>query len=107
MAQEGARRDLSRQEMTAPSHAWRSRLVRLGTIWLVVVLVELAAWHFLLDSAFYGPFFKPVTVAVLIAALALSWRVLGRRERDRRGGDRRQQRRRDLRQAGRDLPETD
>lgn len=93
--------------MTDSSHAWRSRLARLGSIWLGVALIELAAWNLLLDSAFYGPFFAPVTVAVLIAGLALSWRAIGRRERDRRGEDRRQHRRRNLRRTARDLPETD
>ncbi|MBA3889372.1 MAG: hypothetical protein H0X64_02475 [Gemmatimonadaceae bacterium] len=93
--------------MTNPSHARRSRLVRLGSIWLIVALIEWAAWRFLLDSAFYRDFFLPVAAAAIIAGLAASWRVVGRRERDRRGSDRRQQRRRDLRETPRDLPETD
>lgn len=75
--------------MTDPSRVRRSRILRLGTIWVVVLLGELALWYFLLDSAFFGPFFAPVTIALLIAGLALSWKVLGRREQDRRGGDRR------------------
>lgn len=93
--------------MTASSRIFRSRLARLGSIWLAVAMVEVAAWHFVLDSAFYRDFFLPVTVGAVIAGLAASWRVVGRRERDRRGGDRRRQSRRDLRRAHRELPETD
>ena len=93
--------------MTKPSPVWRSRIARLGTVWLAVGMVELAAWQYLLDSAFFGPFFAPVTVAAPIAGLAMSWRILGRRERDRRGGDRRHQRRRNLRRSARDEPGVD
>ena len=73
----------------ATARVWRSRLGRLAGIWIVVALAEWAAWRFFLRSAFYRDFFLPLTVAVVIAGLAASWRIFGRRTAGRRAGDRR------------------
>lgn len=85
----------ARRTRDMAARVWRSRVSRLASIWIMVAVVEYLAWRFFLRSTFYRDFFTPIAVAVLILAIAASWRTLGRRESDRRAGDRRRADRRD------------
>lgn len=74
---------------------WRSRVSRLASIWIIVALIEVASWRLFLSKSFYRDFFMPIAIVVVIVGLAASWRTLMRRDRDRRGGDRRADERRE------------
>jgi hypothetical protein len=71
------------------------RVGRLLGIWLAALGAELVLWWFFVRSSYFHELFMPVTVMVLIAAVAGSARVLRRRGGQRRGGDRRGADRRD------------
>ena len=68
----------------------RSRLPHLLSLWAATALVEAALYYFLLRHPFMRDFFAPFAGAVVVAALAATWRMVRPREGgDRRGNDRR------------------
>jgi len=74
---------------------FRTRLPQLLSLWLGTAVVEGVMYYFLLSQPFMRDFFAPFAVAVLVAAVVGTWRLVRPRAgRDRRVQDRRAHERR-------------
>jgi hypothetical protein len=71
------------------------RARRILGIWLAALTAELVLWWFFVRSSYFKELFMPITVMVVIAALAASAAVMRGRRGERREGDRREGDRRD------------
>lgn len=65
------------------------RLGRILGTWLAALGVELLLWWFFVRSSYFRELFMPLTVMVVIAAMALTARAVRGRSAQRRAGDRR------------------
>ena len=73
----------------------RSRINRLIATWASAALAEALLWWFFVRNSYFRELFMPITVVVLILAIAISWRLMRVREAQRRGADRRHEDRRE------------
>ena len=69
----------------------RHALRRVGTVWTVVALIELALWWVLYRNRFYQPLWITPALLVVVIGVALTVQAVRVRNRERRAGDRRAQ----------------
>ena len=72
----------------------RHALRRVGSVWAVAALIELALWWVLYRNRFYQPLWATPALLVLVIGVAATVQAVRVRNRERRAGDRREARRR-------------
>ena len=73
----------------------RTRLPALASVWAAALIAEAALYYVFLSRPYFRKVFSPFAIALFIAALIATWRLLKpRAEEDRRQGERRHEHRR-------------
>jgi hypothetical protein len=73
----------------------RTRLPALVSVWATAVVAEALLYYVFLSRPYFRRFFSPFAVAVAVATLVATWRLVRPRgDEDRRHGDRRHEHRR-------------
>ena len=73
----------------------RTRLPALVSVWAAAIVAEAMLYYVFLSRPYFTKVFSPFAIAVLVAALIATWRVVKpRAHEDRRHGERRHEHRR-------------